>query len=454
MRKSNYFAYIVALLFVVGMAQYAPVVIDSIVRGNVQMWTLDSSALDGAGPTRYLKDLFVFGFGASWPIAMIRRRRSAEIAAICSFYFLWIMAVVSLGLIGFIAELSPVLFLLAGVRWVMLLHCSFGLFLMAKGFPESPIVQRRLILLLLAFGILNVYVANKQASLGVALSSVALVQSRVTGLFSNAGIAGMFGLALAIFSVMLDRALAWQRIGLVAAAFVTALLSGTRFAVLSITLLVGVLGWELIVHHAEKHRKMLLTVMTIPLALSAAVVGYVSLMAAAGRGDIVGTQLEKGGRIANAVSTLTDLGSADLGELFFGRGLGIGTNTAIGYLQANGIDPNQFRFNWQIDNGFITLTFQIGVIGLLLFVTGMFAFLRKVKPQRSRRLRIRYWAMLIILIITFSGGNILEHYFLLTSFFIGFGTIFWQDFRETTTAPQMTASSIDFDQRGENVMSR
>jgi hypothetical protein len=454
MRKHSLFAYVVALLFIVGTVQYASIAIDAIIHGNVQMWTVESSVLDGAGPTRYLKDLFVFGFGVCWPIVMFRPRPSAEITAMCFAYFIWISAIFLIGLVGFIAELSPLLFLVAGVRWLMLLHCSFGLFLMAKDFPESPVVQRRLIILLLTFGFLNVYVASKQASLGVALASVALVQSRVTGLFSNAGIAGMFGLALAIFGVMLDRAHVWQRSALIASAFFTALLSGTRFAVLSIALLAAVLGWELTVYQARKRRRMLLTVLSLPLALCAAVVGYLSLMAAAGRGDFVGTQLEQGGRIANAVSMLSTLATADLGELFLGRGLGIGTNTAIGYLQASGVDSNQYRFNWMIDNGFITLIFQIGVLGLLLFVSGAFAFLMKIRPRRSRRLQGRYWALLIILFVTFSGGNILEHYFLLTSFFIGFGTLFWQDRRETCAVLEISDSTVYSGPNAEKVATR
>ncbi len=427
MRRSHYFAYVVAMLFVVGMAQYAPLAIDSIIHGNVHLWTVDSGALDGAGPTRYLKDLFVFGFGAYWPVVILRRRQTADISKICTFYFIWLASLVSIGLIAFIAELSPAFFLPAGIRWVMLLHCSFGLFLLARDFPRTPAVQRALIVLLLVFGMLNVYVANKQASLGASLSHIVLVQGRVTGLFSNAGIAGMFGLALAIFSLLLDRARAWQRVSLIAFAFLTALLSGTRFAVISIALLAAVLCWELIAEGAERSRKMMLTVFIVPLALGAAVAGYVSLMAAAGRGDIVGTQLEKGGRISNAVTTLSDLENADPGELIVGRGLGIGTNTAVGYLQASGIDPKQFRFNWLIDNAFITLIFQTGIAGLLVFATGMFAFLRKVKPRWNRTLKARYWALLIITMVTFNGGNVLEHYFLLTSFFVGFGTLFWAD---------------------------
>ncbi|MBU9296699.1 hypothetical protein KTD30_05940 [Burkholderia multivorans] len=442
MRQSHYFAYIVAALFIVGMAQYAPLAIDSIVRGNVQLWTVDSGALDGAGPTRYLKDLFVFGFGACWPIAIFRTRQTGEISELCTLYFIWIATIVSIGLIAFVAELSPALFLPAGIRWVMLLHCSFGLFLFSKDFPQTPAVQRRLITLLLVFSVLNVYVANKQASLGASLSHVVLVQGRVTGLFSNAGIAGMFGLALAIFSVLLDRARAWQRIALIASAFMTALLSGTRFAVISIALLAAVLCWELIADGAERSRKMLLTVFIIPFALAAAAAGYVSLMAAAGRGDIVGSQLEKGGRISNAVTTLSDLENADLDELFVGRGLGVGTNTAVGYLQASGVDPKQFRFNWLIDNAFITLIFQTGIAGLLVFAGGMFAFLRKVRPRWNRNLKARYWALLIITLVTFNGGNVLEHYFLLTSFFVGFGTLFWRDRREARTVTAASARRI------------
>ncbi|KWI58564.1 hypothetical protein WT72_00235 [Burkholderia pseudomultivorans] len=442
MRQSHYFAYIVAALFIVGMAQYAPLAIDSIVRGNVQLWTVDSGALDGAGPTRYLKDLFVFGFGAYWPIAIFRRRQTGEISEICTFYFIWIATIVSIGLIAFVAELSPALFLPAGIRWVMLLHCSFGLFLFSKDFPQAPAVQRRLIILLLVFSVLNVYVANKQASLGASLSHVVLVQGRVTGLFSNAGIAGMFGLALAIFSVLLDRARGWQRIALITSAFMTALLSGTRFAVISIALLAAVLCWELIANGAERSRKMLLTVFIIPFALAAAAAGYVSLMAAAGRGDIVGSQLEKGGRISNAVTTLSDLENADLDELFVGRGLGVGTNTAVGYLQASGVDPKQFRFNWLIDNAFITLIFQTGIAGLLVFAGGMFAFLSKVRPRWNRRLKARYWALLVITLVTFNGGNVLEHYFLLTSFFVGFGTLFWRDRREARTVTAVSARRI------------
>ena len=439
MRRSHYFAYVVALLFVVGMAQYAPLAIDSIIRGNVQLWTVDSGALDGAGPTRYLKDLFVFGFGVYWPIVILRRRQTVEISKICSFYFAWIATLVSIGLIAFVAELSPAFFLPAGIRWVMLLHCSFGLFLFSRDFPRTLAVQRTLIVLLLVLGMLNVYVANKQASLGASLSHVVLVQGRVTGLFSNAGIAGMFGLALAIFSLLLDRAHAWQRVALIASAFLTALLSGTRFAVLSIALLAAVLCWELIAEGAERSKKMLLTVFIVPFALGAAAAGYVSLMAAAGRGDIVGSQLEKGGRISNAVTTLSDLENADLDELFVGRGLGIGTNTAVGYLQAGGIDPKQFRFNWLIDNAFITLIFQTGIAGLLVFASGMFAFLCKVKPKWNRSLKARYWALLIITMVTFNGGNVLEHYFLLTSFFVGFGTLFWGDRLEARTAAAVSA---------------
>lgn len=442
MRQSHYFAYIVAALFIVGMAQYAPLAIDSIVRGNVQLWTVDSGALDGAGPTRYLKDLFVFGFGAYWPIAIFRRRQTGEISEICTFYFIWIATIVSIGLIAFVAELSPALFLPAGIRWVMLLHCSFGLFLFSKDFPQAPAVQRRLIILLLVFSVLNVYVANKQASLGASLSHVVLVQGRVTGVFSNAGIAGMFGLALAIFSVLLDCARGWQRIALITSAFMTALLSGTRFAVISIALLAAVLCWELIANGAERSRKMLLTVFIIPFALAAAAAGYVSLMAAAGRGDIVGSQLEKGGRISNAVTTLSDLENADLDELFVGRGLGVGTNTAVGYLQASGVDPKQFRFNWLIDNAFITLIFQTGIAGLLVFASGMFAFLSKVRPRWNRHLKARYWALLVITLVTFNGGNVLEHYFLLTSFFVGFGTLFWRDRREARTVTAVSARRI------------
>jgi hypothetical protein len=122
---------------------------------------------------------------------------------------------------------------------------------------------------------------------------------------------------------------------------------------------------------------------------------------------------------------LSDFSIADPGEMLVGRGLGIATNTAISYQLVQGIDPSQFRFNRLIDNTFVTLTFQTGVLGLVLFVGGALAFFRFVRPRPPfGHARGRYRALLAITLMTLFGGNLLEQYFLLTTLFIAFGDIY------------------------------
>ncbi|WP_143325804.1 hypothetical protein [Paraburkholderia ribeironis] len=359
-----------------------------------------------------------------WPVALSRQRFPAGMRQFLTCYVVWLMLMVSVGLIAFIVQWSPIYFLLSGVRWLILLHASLGLFVLARNMPREPAVQNRLLVLLGVLAVVDAYVALRQFSLGVTLKEIAFAAGRLTGVFSNAGVAGTFGVALAIFALILDRASTPGRIGLIALAMFIAVSSGTRSAMVSIAIVAALVSWELVSLRLARATKQLLVVLAVPVAIAALVGGYFVMVDAVGRGDMFAEQLNEGGRVANFMLALSDFSIADPGEMLVGRGLGIATNTAISYQIVQGIDPSQFRFNRLIDNTFVTLTFQTGVLGLVLFVAGALAFFRFVRPGPVAYARARYRALLVITLMMLFGGNLLEQYFLLTTLFIAFGDLY------------------------------
>lgn len=424
MTLSSRFAWIVALLFIASMSQYAPTAFNALAHGEVQIWNLDAAAIEGAGPTKYFKDVFILFLAVYWPVALGQQQFPRGMRQFLTCYVVWLMLMVCVGLIAFIVQWSPTYFLLSGVRWLLLLHASLGLFVLARNMPRERAVQNRLLALLSVLAVVDAYVALRQFSLGVALKDIAFAAGRLTGVFSNAGVAGTFGVALAIFGLILDRASIPGRIGLIALAMFIALSSGTRSAMVSISIVGGLMTWELVSSRLARESKQLLVMLAVPVAIVAFVGGYVVMVGAVGRGDMFAEQLNEGGRVANVMLTLSDFSIADPGEMLVGRGLGIATNTAISYQTVQGIDPSQFRFNKLIDNTLVTLTFQTGVLGLVLFVAGALAFFRFVRPRPLGHARGRYRALLFITLMMLFGGNLLEQYFLLTTLFIAFGDLY------------------------------
>ena len=141
----------------------------------------------------------------------------------------------------------------------------------------------------------------------------------------------------------------------------------------------------------QKRSRKLIKVLFLPALLAAGTLGYQALISVVDRGDLIGNQLGDGGRVTNFFEALDMLYSADLGELLWGRGLGVGTNTAYGLLSAQRITPESYRFNLLIDNSLLTTFFQFGFVGSALFWLGICMFVLSIRPRMSARFRRRYW---------------------------------------------------------------
>ncbi|MFM0166046.1 O-antigen ligase family protein [Paraburkholderia sediminicola] len=436
MTRRRAFPYLIFALFAVGIAQYAQVAIDSLAHGTgVYIWNLDDAELQGAGPVKYLKDLSILSFALIWPVAMGASRFPAGTRKLLSIYFAWLIALVCLGLVGFVAQWSPMLFLPAGIRWMILLHTSFGLFLFAGGLKTNGAVQTRLLVMLGALGAFDAYVVLQQYRTRAQLQDVLLSADRLIGLFSNAAVAGMFALSLGCMALILDRGARWSRISVMALAALIAISSGTRFAMLSISLLSGVFVWEFVDAKLRRNNRMLFLVIAVPVSLCLVVVGYATMVNAVGRGDVITNQLDAGGRLFNLKIVAQNLMEAQPGELLFGRGLGVGTNTAVKSISQTGIDPTQYRFNELIDNTFVTLIFQMGIVGCLLFSIGVAIFLWNIRPRRSKKASIRFVAFLLISIAACMDSNVLEQFYLMTTLAVAFGDTYWRSIGEPDAVP-------------------
>jgi hypothetical protein len=153
--------------------------------------------------------------------------------------------------------------------------------------------------------------------------------------------------------------------------------------------------------------------------------GYEWMITAVDRGGIMEAQLARGGRISNFLNMLNVISGSNLGEFTFGRGMGVGTNTAYGMLLAAGKAPEAYRFNWLIDNAFLTQFFQLGALGSLVFWIGLGYIFVVVKPAPIRKYRRRYWVVASCFFAILWAGSPFEHYFLMMAFFIALGSIYW-----------------------------
>jgi hypothetical protein len=445
MTRRSVFPYLIFALFAVGIAQYAQVAINALAHGTgVYIWNLDDVDLQAAGPAKYLKDLYILSFALIWPLVIGGRRFPVGTRKLLSVYFAWLIALACLGLVGFIVQWSPVFFLPSGLRWMILLHTSFGLFLFAGGLKTKGAVQTRLLVMLGALGAFDAYVVMQQFRTRAQLQDVMFSGDRLIGLFGNAAVGGMFALSLGCMALILDRGARWTRISVMALAALIAISSGTRFAMLSISLLSGVFIWELVDAKLRRNNRMLFLVVAVPMAMCLGAVGYATMVNAVGRGDVIANQLDAGGRVFNLKIVAQNLMEAQPGELLFGRGLGVGTNTAVKAVSQTGVDPLTYKFNRLIDNTFVTLIFQMGILGCLLFSIGVVTFLWNIRPRRSKKASIRFVVLSLISIAACVDSNVLEQFYLMTTLAVAFGDTYWRSLDEPDAVPsQPLAIGLD-----------
>jgi hypothetical protein len=404
------------LTMLAGLVQYAPTAIDFLRSGNVQVWNLELDTVADAGPVKYIKDLFVLCLGLAWPIAVLYLLPGPSLRKLIARYLFWLFALVSVGLLAYATQGHPAYFLVAGLRWLLLAHSAFGLFVIASQQAMPPKIQTRVIRWLCVLGFADLGVALLQMASVGALGHLSLGAVRMTGFFNNAAIGGYFGLALALIAYQLQDAAARWRLLLQAMALAIALSSGTRFAMIAVFLVMSAFVYErlsLSQTQAWRHLAILLP----PLALALGAQAYLLMQSSVGRGDLVGSQLEEGGRIANLQRWFEGLPETSMEEFLFGQGLGVGTNTLLTILSASGdtaggVDMTEL----QIDNAFVSNYFQFGFIGSLILwggVAGLIGFVRQRQPPYSG-LRLTVIG-LVFLLSTFTL-NCFEQYYLVFGF--------------------------------------
>jgi len=414
----------VPLVFIIGVAQYGSAAIVAALHGNVVLWQMDNLAMESAGPLRYIKDAFLLIISVVWPIYAARRTWPKGTSKIIVLYLVWLLLILCIGLVGILVGYSPPIFLVAGIRWLMILHVSFGVFLLMWVCPIWSRPNRRVIYCLLGLAALDLMLITVQFGVGGATGN-AFGHSRLTGFFSNAGVGGFFGLALVLVGLQMDDTSTKLRFLLSGGAMVIALSSGTRSMVISVFILTALQALEWVESRRDRRLTGPLKLAFGPAILVIAWLGYRWLIDAVDRGGMVETQLAHGGRISNFIDMMGVIYSADFGELLFGRGLGVGTNTAYTMLVAAGLDPGGFRFNWLIDNSFLTQFFQFGILGSLVFWSGVFGFLVLMRPRGLRKYVRRYWVTTALFFIILWAGNPFEQYFLMIPFSIAIGAAHW-----------------------------
>ncbi len=414
--------YLLPMLLLAGMAQYGFVAYSAVLSGNVALWTIDSTELASAGLLRYVKDAFVAGVSVAWLLILPRLRLPRELIQLVHVYFLWLGSVVAVGLVGFLLGYSPLFFLPAGLRWMLLLHAAFGVFVLSSGLVIGSANHKSIYRFFGAMLLLHGIVVVLQGwSVGVL--NLAVGASRLTGVFSNAGVAANFVLAVALIVSHLDGVRLKKKILVIFVCLFLALSSGTRYATGAIFLIVLSQLWELM----DESRLRAYKKIFFPLAGLAIFIGYQALIAQVDRGDAISQQFGTGGRVANFLLALNLLSSADIIELLFGRGLGIGTNTAIGALLGDGLDPSLYRFNLLADNALVTGFYQFGLIGSLVFWLGLIKFILFAKPKYLRSAKPRFFVTVAIILMTVILGSPFEQYFLMIAFASALGAVYWSD---------------------------
>ena len=432
--------YLLPLIFIIGLAQYGVTAIQNVLSGNVVMWTMDSETMESAGPLRYVKDAFLLILAFIWPIYVAKLRSPVGIRKLYGYYFVWLPCIALFGVLGIAIGYSPPFFLAPGFRWLMLLHSAVGVFFLMRGISSLRRQQSHILWLFIAMAVLDALVILMQIRAGASIGDVRLAGSRLTGMFNNAGIAAFFGFSIALCGMCLTRTSIRQRATLTALSLFIAFASGTRsMMILIFVIFIIQINAVMISYNLKKYSTIILFGTTIFFS----VVGwlsYQSMIDSVGRGGILETQLGEGGRISNFFGMLKTLYAADYGELLIGRGIGIGTNTAYGMLKAVDIYPEMYRFNWLIDNSFLTQFFQFGAIGSLLFWAGIFAFLYETGRKLSSTHKLHHRLASSFLVFILFAGNPFEHYFLIMGFSIAIGLSFWGSLESSRASLQKANS--------------
>ncbi|MFD1949611.1 hypothetical protein ACFSGX_02370 [Sphingomonas arantia] len=389
--------------------------------GAVTYWRIPDTFIDAAGPERYLKDIVTFGFAIYWP--MVAKPRTEVVL-----YIIWIMVLTAIGMIAYILNTGYLPFIIAGIRWITVLHDSFGIYILIDQYGVTKNNQRLILGVALFWLACSLVASYIQFSYHGNFSSVG--SSREPGIFSLAGVNGYYAASVAVIAMASRHATVLKWLGYLFGILI-GVLSGTRFTILCILVIIFLDNLKRLRRFPIFRVFIYSTVLPSVLLLSIFAAGSLS-----GRGDVVNDQMQDGGRLGNGsqvVQLLVQTG--DFTDLTVGRGLGQGTNGAMQMVKDGQEIPK-----WQIlvDNTFITSFIQFGLIGFVWLFGGIFLFLW------SRRAEL-YLPFYLIVLISLLTQNVFEQLFWMLSiaYYLGSSKYFHKlrQYRPTADATLRAAAS-------------
>lgn len=420
------FDLLIAICFSVAVLQYAQTAVETALHpSSAILWQLSGAAQESAGPLRYIKDLWLMVVSFLWPVVIVRQVVTPSSKLIFSSYFLWLVVFVFIGSMGYLIWYTSLLFAQAGLRWLMLFHVTVGIFLLMRTLPGDSRRQQWLANVLLVIAVLDIMLVLRQLAAAGSAYGIGLGAARLTGFFNNAGVAGFLGLALALVSLQLDAVKYRVRYLLSGLGLFIALSSGSRSTMMAVFVVTALQVWEFGDQPGVRRFRSLRNAFFVPIFVTCSAMLYPLMIDAVDRGGILEQQLAGGGRIDTINRMIEVFRTAGFVESLFGRGLGIGTNTAYTLLLAHGIQPDSIRFNWLVDNAVITMFLQVGLVGSFVFWGGLALMIVVGKPVGAIKFKLRYWLAVLIFVFFLFVGNPFEHYLIMFPLGIAFGAPFW-----------------------------
>ena len=398
--------------------QYIFVQFDLLVSGKISLWALKGEALEGTGIMRYVKDLYLLAFAIFWPgLILVYRKRSNGLL----FKALYIEAVILfLGLIGHVID-PNINLIFAGIRWMVLLHAGIGVFMLIKSFgiltsKESILFHRFMfafLIVICGWGIIQ--------SLVLGPSTITVI--RLSSIFANSGVYAFAAVGAGLLFVVLPDVGRNVRLTAISLALISTVLSGTRSAMLLAALFL------LLAFIAPKRGVVIKQGKSVVIAALAIVflalvfVALPLIESSAGRGGIIETQINGPGRITNLVNLSEKISNSPGVNIFFGKGLGYGTNNAFNlFPELIGSDP------WftLIDNTYATWFLQFGLLGLVVLLILMGQVLLSLWKAAGKDTASQYgfFAIAISLFVVTVAGNFFESYHFLLFTFISAAVLF------------------------------
>lgn len=408
-------SYIFLLLAIA--AQYSGAAIALLLSGQVILFQADGDFIADAGIGKYMKDTALLLYGIYWPVAY----QSNTINARLTLYGAWFATLIVVGVsTAFIVGNGALV--LSGLRWLLTVHAAVGLIACADARAATSSSQRRVVLVSLVLAVPNVLACFYQAYMVGDIASLGVGAYRLSGLFNGSGTLAYFGLGLAVVSVCAAKASSKSRAIMIGLGFFLTICSGWRHAQLLALCLIVAFPYIA----ADENGKVEFSPIrfaVLPLLALGAVILAGFLLDRTERGSLIGAQMGSDGRVDLFYSAMRDMISAGPMAVLFGGGLGAGTNTAVGLAGAYEDSPNEYFLNVLVDNTFATAMLQLGLVGSLVFWTGIGVVLLRLRPA-SRTLSRRWIVVCLVALGVCFAQNIFEHSVLLISLAFSLGMLF------------------------------